>query len=183
MNNKKYDAKIEFGKQAKIYREHFELTQEDVSILLGILQPDYSEIEAAKKSIGLDRAELVACVYGIRYYQMANPVYPFPVFNRLPKKTQKAILNRKQIGAQIRDYYNDVAGNLDKILDTNFLNTPKTAEQIWDQLPEMVKEKIEPRRITDLLGKEPRKSKIEKLPPLPGAGKKNRYQLKKNERT
>ncbi|WP_214228827.1 helix-turn-helix transcriptional regulator [Pedobacter sp. B4-66] len=179
MRDKNYNAKGEFGKRARVYREHFNLNQEDLATLMDILQPDYSEIESAKKSIGLDRAQLVATVYGIKYYSMADPNYPIPQFDQLPIATQNAISIRKEVGLNPRDYNVNLADNLNNVLNSDFLNTPHTAEEIWAQLPEEVRNKVEPRRITDLLGKSPRNSIIQKIPASAGEGKKNRYILKK----
>lgn len=179
MGNKNYNAKGEFGKRARVYREHFSLNQEDLANLMDILQPDYSEIESAKKSIGLDRAQLVANVYGIKYYSMADPNCPVPQFDQLPVATQNTVLNRKQSGLSPRDYNINLADNLDIVLNSDFLNTPRTAEEIWAQLPEELRSKVEPRRITDLLGKSPRNLRIEKISAAAGEGKKNRYVLKK----
>jgi hypothetical protein len=175
------DVSIEFGKQLLKYLTHFGLIEADLARLIKFNTDDIKEILEGKKGVVLKSAERISNVFGLRYFELGNPKFEIPKVKDLPKQTTDLILNRKEKGVpQVnRNYGIDLAGNLDIILNSGFLNTPHTAEEIWAQLPEEVRNKVEPRRITDLLGKSPRNSMIEKIPASAGEGKKNRYILKK----
>nr|WP_068892565.1 hypothetical protein [Pedobacter panaciterrae] len=175
------DVSIEFGKQLLKYLKHFGLIEADLARLIKSNTDDIKEILEGKKGVVLKSAERISNVFGLRYFEFGNPKFKLPNIKDLPDQTRDLILNRKEKGVtQInRNYGIDLAGNLDKILNSTFLSTPHTAEEIWAQLPEEVRSKVEPRRVTDLLGKSPRNFMIEKIPPASGGGRKSRYVLKK----
>lgn len=175
MSERKIDTKKEFGKIARKYREHFGFGQREIGDLSGLKQPEYSNIENGGKNIGIERADQVAAAYGLRYYEMSNPKFPIPDFADLPAETQAKIVAMRDKPKKNRDYKNDLAGELDKIIESGFISQPRTAEEIWQQLPEELRKKVKPVRISDLLGKEPRKSMVTKIRPLPGTGRAYRF--------
>lgn len=175
MTKRKTDTKKEFGEIARRYREHFGFGQHDIGELSDLTQPEYSNIENGEKSIDIDRVDQVAEAYGLRYYEMSNPKFPIPAFAELPAKTQAKILEIRDRPKKTKNYKIDLAGELDKIIESGFIDQPRTALEIWEQLPEELRKKVKPVRISDLLGKEPRKSLVTKIPPLPGEGRAFHY--------
>ena len=173
MDNKIVDVATEFGKQVLKYLKQFGLTEADLARLINSNTDDINDIVSGSKGVVLKSTEKIANVFGLRYFKFGDPDFPLPKINDLPDKTQAAINNRRERGVpQInRNYDNDLAGHLDVILTTDFLKTTRTAREIWQQLPEEVRNKISPRRITDLLGKSPRNTIVVK------DGKRGREQL------
>lgn len=165
MSRKSIDVSKEFGAQVLRYLEHFGMTEFDLANLIGSNSNDIQEIILGSKSVVLKTAENISNVFNIRYFELGNPSFTIPDLQRLPEKTKTVIKDRARKGVTKihRDYSIDISGHLDAIITSDYLHTPRTAEQIWKQLPEDIKSKIEPRRITDLLGKNPRNQIVEKV--------------------
>jgi len=176
LNDINKDILAEFVTQIHKYLKHFGLIEADLGALIGTGSGDIKGILNFTKSVGLKRLGRIASIFGLTYYEFGNPLHPYPKFDDLPLETQIAITKRKEIGNPNRDYSKDLAGNLDKILSTDYLSMPRTAEEIWQQLPINVRETIGPTRVTDLLGKNPRNKMVTKVGKK---GKEHLFQLKK----
>ena len=176
MNNINRDILAEFVAQIQKYLQHFGLTEADLGALIGTSSGDIKGMLNSTKSVGLIRLDRIASIFGLTYYEFGNPSHPYPKFRNLPIDTQSAILKRKEAGTPNRDYSKDLPGNLDKILSTDYLSIPRTAEEIWQQLPNSLKHKIGSTRVTDLLGREPRNKMVTKVGKR---GKEHLFQLKK----
>lgn len=150
------DVSIEFGKQLSKYLRHFGLTGGDLARLINSNTDDIREIMAGSKGTVLKSAEKISNVFGLRYFELGNPLFSIPLIEYLPEETQKFIEKRKVRGVPVinRNYSNDIAGNLDKIInESDVLHFPVTAEEIRLRLPKEIRDTIKASRITDLLKK------------------------------
>jgi hypothetical protein len=156
LDNKFLDVSIEFGDQLIKYLRHFGLIEADIARLVKSNTDDIREILDGQKGVVLKTAEKISNAFGLRYFELGNPKFPLPKIKQLPEETQDAIKYRKEKGtAQIvRNYDNDIAGNLDRIIyETDLLHQPVTAEEIRLHFPEDIRDTIKATRITDLLKK------------------------------
>ncbi|WP_442588246.1 hypothetical protein ACSBL2_19590 [Pedobacter sp. AW31-3R] len=147
---------LEFGLQVKKYLEHFGLTEGDLSRLINSNTNKIQDILSGKTGIVLNSAEKISNVFGLRYFELGNPLFSIPLIEYLPEETQKFIEKRKVRGIPVinRNYSNDIAGNLDKIInESDVLHFPVTAEEIRLRLPKEIRDTIKASRITDLLKK------------------------------
>lgn len=170
-------AQVHFGRRLKAYREHFNLSQKEYAIIIHSHQSYIGKVEQGDVAIGIDKMEGFASSFGVEYYEMANPDFPFPGIESLPEKTRNTVTkqrDRKNIATTVTRGSKGIAMHLDRFISTGGLSSPKTAKEIVEILAEAVD--ITPSRITDLLTKAPRKDKVQDLPPIKGKAK--RYVLK-----
>lgn len=168
---------IEFGEQVKKHLKMFGLIEADLAYLIKSNSNDIDDIIHGSKTVGLKKAERIANIFGMRYYEFGNPNHSLPAISELPSRTQEAITSRKRKGITERDYDKRVSENLDKIIrDTDVLHYPIKAEDIRLKLPEEIKNTISASRISDLLTKGGRN---EIIVVVGKEGNANLYQLKK----
>lgn len=168
---------IEFGKQVVKYLNKFGLIEADLAYLIKSNSNDIDDIITGSKSVGLKKAERIANVFGVKYYEFGNPNHDLPTISDLPNKTQEAIASRKTKGVSERNYEKKISENLDKIInETDLLHYPVKAENIRLKLPEEIRDTVNASRISDLLTKGGRK---EIITVVGKEGNANLYQLKK----
>lgn len=157
MKRQNLDVTIEYASQLEKYLKHFGLIEADLARLIkSISTDDIKEVLSGKKGVVLKTAEKISNVFGLRYFEVGNPKFSFPKIRELPQETQTAIEYRKEKGAvQInRNFDNDIAGNLDRLIhETDLLKNPSTAEEIRFSFPIEIRDTIKSTRITDLLKK------------------------------
>lgn len=178
MIHSKIDVLVEFGGQVKKYLKHFQLTESDLSRLINSNTNDIQEILSGDKGVVLKSAEKISSVFGLRYFELGNPRFSIPDIERLPDQTRKVIIDRKKKGVPviIRNYENDIAGNLDRIInESSLFHSPVTAEEIRLVFPEDIRDTIKATRITDLLKKSGRDQYVVKVGKK---GKEYLFQLK-----
>lgn len=167
---------IEFGKQVSKYLKKFGLIEADLAYLTKSNSNDIDDIIDGAKTVGLKKAERIANVFGMKYYEFGNPRHNLPAISDLPSRTQETITSRKRKGISERDYNKKVSENLDKIInETDLLHSPITAENIRLKLPEEIKDTLNASRISDLLTKGGRN---EIIMVVGKEGNANLYQLK-----
>lgn len=93
---KDYNIKIEFGKQAKKFRLHIGLGQEDLGKLTKMSTSEYGNLEKGKTNYNVDKIQTVASVYNMYYYEFGHPSAQLFKFENLAIQTQNIILNRKK---------------------------------------------------------------------------------------
>lgn len=171
------DVEAEFANQIKRYLKHYEVIDSDLGTLIKTGATDIKQILDLSKSVGLKRAERIANVFGLTYYEFGNPSFHFPRFKDLPNVTQELFLKRKEKGVQPvnRTKNLNLRKHIDDLINKGALNSPKTAKQMLVKLPKEVQELIknESRRISDLLGRN------EDVMVVGKSGRHNIYQLKK----
>ena len=179
MGHNRIAVSLEFGLQVKKYLKHFGLTEGDLSRLIKSNTNKVQDILLGKKGIVLNSAERISNVFGLRYFEFGNPLFSLPLIKDLPEETQEFIENRKKRGVPVinRNYNNDIAGNLDRIInETDVLHHKVTAEEIRLNFPEEIRDTIKATRITDLLKKSGRDEIVVKVDKR---GKEFLFQLKK----
>jgi len=168
------DISVQFGAQLKRYLDHFGLIEIDIAYLIGSNSNSIDNIVKGDRGVVLKTVEKIANFFGLSYYEMGNPDFPFPAVSNLPKPTQLAILKRKDLGVPDRDYEFDLAGKLDIVIASDFLQVARTSEAIAKQIEDGGGGQIDAVRITDLLGRSPRNKIVVKVGKQ---GKQNLYQL------
>jgi len=145
------DASIEFGLQLDAYIKHFGLERTDIGNLLSTTVRSIDKIIAGEKGVVLKTMEKIAGFFGIAYYEMANPNFPFPTLEELPQSTRDIILNRENSDKPDRDYEAQFTKHLEDIVKGNFLREEHTAKQVLGEMPKEIREneKYKPARITD----------------------------------
>lgn len=146
----------EFGIQLSRYIQQFGLTVADIASLSNLNTGAIDKILKGDKGIVLKTAEKISNVFGVRYFELGNPSFKIPNLKDLPRRTQDTIKNREEIGIPEinRNYENDIAGNLDRIIhESSVLHVPVTAEEIRLVFPPEIRDMIKATRITDLLKK------------------------------
>lgn len=171
-----HHAEKEFADQIKKYLKHFKMLTSDLGAQIGTEATDIRRIIEYEKSVGIKRAERIAGVFGLRYYEFANPDHPLPLLKELPQKTQKVIEERKIKGYKVnsRKANLNLPRYLKALIERGELDQPTTSRQLLEKLPPVIQEQIkfQPRRISDVLGKTEGIEKVGKI------GKERLYQLK-----
>lgn len=155
------DENERYRKISKNYRKHFGLSQEDVAELMNIKQNAYSAMETGRGDIDLEKADKIAKVYGLRYFQMGDPKQRVPSIENLPSKTKKRALERQAEGKKSRNDELQLPIKVTDILNSGKLPQKFTSADVWELLPEEIKKKVKAIRITDLFNKGQLKNIVE----------------------
>lgn len=158
MAKKLSSASAQFGEQLKKYLTRFKLYPEDIAYALKTNAESIVKIINGEQSIYLETTEKIANIFGVKFYEMGNPTFPFPAKKNLPGTTKSMIAKREVDGEPKKYSDHGLIEALDAVLSGSYLEEPRTSKQILTQLPEEVRDAInnEARRITDLLNREPR---------------------------
>jgi Predicted transcriptional regulators len=144
----------------KRYRKHYRLSQEDVADLIGIKQNAYSAMETGRVDVDLDKAEAISKVYGIRFFQMADPKQKIPKIEDLPARTRKRVLERKAEGKKQRDDL-QLPKYISGVFESGRLPEKFSSFDVLSALPPEIQKKVKPARITDLFKKGILKNRVE----------------------
>ncbi|MCY4780189.1 helix-turn-helix transcriptional regulator [Sphingobacterium sp. UT-1RO-CII-1] len=154
-------ANEEFAFALKSLRLLFNLSQEKVATIAGIIQSDYSAFERQKRELTLNNADLLAQkIWGVSYRELISLYKNGVVLQNLPKETQIAI--ETSANKKLQNQTNFLALELDRLISEGLLNQPITSKQILKKMDSNLwnKNSIE---ITNLFNKAPRKHYIIKL--------------------
>ncbi len=126
-----------FGIQSKRIRLHFKLKQIDVAKLASLTQPEYSKIENGSARPGLDKLQNIAQVYGLNYWELANPHLDFPSIHTLPSKVQKLL---EDVAPDAKLYKKiDLAHHMEQVLNRYRPDEEFLPSEIFGQLSEDIK--------------------------------------------
>ncbi|PWG78095.1 helix-turn-helix domain-containing protein [Pararcticibacter amylolyticus] len=182
---KQKTTEAEFASQIQKYLDHFGLKQGDLGKLIGTGATDIRDILSFKRSVGLSRADRIAKVFGLRYYELGNPGHSFPTFNDLPARTRNSIEKREQaeepeiernVGLRLPDH-------VQQVLLSGRLPEEFTSSDILQLLPENIKTQIQSIRITHLLNNGKLRNSVEntkKVRKAPGKGRGETIYRRKN---
>ncbi|MCF3109569.1 helix-turn-helix domain-containing protein [Niabella sp. CC-SYL272] len=143
------------------YREHFNLTQNDMAKLMGIKESAYRMMENGRGNIDMDKIQLIARVYGLKTWELINPAQRIPGQEQLPPQTRKLVVANKDIIRVPRDMGLQLPEKINSVLDSGKLPEEFTSSDIWSLLAENTRKKVKTTRITDLLTKGTLKAKVE----------------------
>lgn len=133
------------------YREHFNLSQNDISKLIGITQGAYNAMESGRGTIDLDKADMIAKVFGFRYWEFVHPNRNSIGLEDLPVKTKKLVLSRTHVKRTPKNIDLQLPEKINVIFSSGNLPKEFTSSDIWNNLPSFVKNLVKTTRITDTL--------------------------------
>lgn len=152
MNTNQYNPDDEFASRITDAMTFYGLEEGDLGKLIGTNATDIRKIISLDTTLGLKRANKIAAVFGMKYYQFGNPNIKLLVKDKLPKRTILAIDERIKSGPSTGGI--DTELNLPihtiEVLSTLDLLSEFTPKSIHEKLPEDIKSKVESNRITVL---------------------------------
>lgn len=152
MSVKQYDPNYEFASRIMDALTIYGLEEGDLGKLIGTNATDIRNIVSLKKTLGIKRANKIASVFGMKYYQFGNPNVKLPAKDKLPKSTILAIEERINKGPSTVEIDKEL--NLPihtiEVLSTLDILSEFTPKSIYEKLPEDIKSKVESNRITVL---------------------------------
>lgn len=170
------NAKLEYGKRLRAFRNASDISQEDLAKAIGVHQPYIAAIEAGSLSVGLDRQEEIAAFFGLEHYEFANPYIPVPTRMELRERIEEYVRLNDIDPGYLKDHSPNFTKYIDILLEGDFLMDPKTAKEISEELHNLFSLEIAPTRVSDILSRPPRKILLDIIRPEKGRG--NRYRLK-----
>lgn len=159
--NKEYYQK-EYGKRVSKSLNFYGLTEGDLAKLIGSNSTNIKNIISGKVGLNINKMISIASVFGLTYYEFADPDHKFLLKNKLPEFTVKIIDERQGKGIIIRDVSNILAKELDRLIKENVLNKPVTSKGLISLMNPKARERNST-EVTNLLIKEPRSSLIVQL--------------------
>ncbi|MDQ1151187.1 hypothetical protein QE382_003171 [Sphingobacterium zeae] len=91
-----------FREKAKIFRLHFNLSEEDIDQLLKGKDLVYSKVESGKRTITLELAESYPFViFGIDYCVFKRDETTFPEYEKLPLATRELLESKSNAGNKV----------------------------------------------------------------------------------
>lgn len=163
MNVHKYNPDTEFADRIQEALFHYGLEEGDLGKLIGTNATDIIKIINYTRTLGLNRANKISSVFGMKYYEFGNPKITFLPHENLPKRTLDAIKERKKNGPSNITINTelDLPYHTMIALSKLDLKSEFTAKDILDKLPEEIKSQIEANRITVLFKTGSLKSYVE----------------------
>lgn len=147
----------EFTSILEYYIEYYGLDNVDIKTLLKATTDIVKDLKSGVNGPTITKAESIAQIFGIRYYQFADPNFPLPLKHDLPSATIKAINEREKNGPAVsRGTYQKLDLKL-VVLETlkEFKDKKKfLPSEVHKNLPEEVKTSISATRITGLFSNE-----------------------------
>lgn len=139
-----------FGNQVEKARRFYQLRQKDVALLAGLSQSEYSKIENGTAKVGSDKWQMVARVYGLHYWELANPAFNLPAPSELPDAIKLVLHGNATSVKPYRKLY--LGEELGQILSKMKPDQEFVPSDIYAKLRDELKESIRsPARITQLL--------------------------------
>ncbi|GAA4786104.1 hypothetical protein GCM10023231_12520 [Olivibacter ginsenosidimutans] len=155
----------EFVSALEYYMDYYGLYNVDIKKLLKATTDIVEDLKKGKNGPTITKAETISQLFGLKYYQFADPEFPPPLKEQLPPATIAVIHERNQTGPpESRGKYNKL--DLNKVI-LNALKKFKDKEEflsadVYESLSEELKEKLgSATRITGLFS-EALKENVEK---------------------
>ena len=152
MKKEQYNPDEEFANRIKDALESYGLEEGDLGKQVGTNATDIKKIMNLERTVGLKRADRIAAVFGMRYFEFGNPSVEFLPKEKLPRRTVEAINERLLKGPSDIEINTELDLPLQtmKVLSNYSATSEFTPNDIHDQLPADVKSQIGPNRITVL---------------------------------
>jgi len=152
LKNTEYNPDKEYANRIEKALAYYELEAGDLGKLIGTNATDINEIINLKRKLGINRANKISSVFGLKYYQFANEGVKFIPKKELPKSTINIIDERKKKGPSTIeiDTSLDLPINTMRILINLDFNSEFTPNSIYENLSDEIKSKVTPNRITVL---------------------------------
>lgn len=159
--NKEYYQK-EYGKRVSKFLIYYNLTEGDLAKLIDSNSTNIKSIINGEVGLNINKMINIASVFGLTYYDFANPNFKLPSKSSLPELTIKIIKERQKKGSIIRDKSNILAIELDRLINEGILSKPITSKILLSLMNSNAQKKGST-SITNLLRKEPRNALIIQL--------------------
>lgn len=157
------DVSVEFGTQLMKYLKHFNLSAAYLPGLSKLSTQSVDKILVGEKGIVLKSAEDIANVFGLRYFEFANPKHPLPKFEDLPIATVEAIEKSSKTGTTkiTRKKGLHLPKHVKEALNHKHLAPEFTSADVMELLPKSIKEQIKSIHITNLFNNDEFKTLVE----------------------
>lgn len=153
---------ISFNERMREALVFYGLEASDLAYLIRSNSANIINIMEGKAGLAYAKMELISKVFGLRYYEFGNPKNNFLPIEKLASEVQDVILKRKERGVVLRDATNEVANELDRLINTKCFNTPITAAQVFLRM-KLTDGNRKNTIVTNLLRKPPRNNNIKVL--------------------
>jgi len=152
LKNSDYNPDKEYANRIQEALIFYGLEAGDLGKLVGTNATDINDIINLKRKLGINRANKISSVFGLKYYQFANGKIKFLPKKELPKSTINIINERKDKGpSNIEiDTSLDLPINTLRILVNLDIDSEFTPNSIYEKLSDQIKSKVTPNRITVL---------------------------------
>jgi len=152
LKNTEYNPDKEYASRIQEALTYYGLEAGDLGKLVGTNATDINDIINLKRKLGINRANKISSVFGLKYFQFANAEVKFVPQEKLPKITINIINERKEKGpSNIEiDTSLDLPINTIRILKNLNVDSEFTPNSIHEKLPDEIKSKVTPNRITVL---------------------------------
>lgn len=156
------EYKIEFGKQVQKYLVKSGLNVKDFATLINSNVDNVNNIISGKVGLNISRMVKIASLFGIEYYNFANPNFPIPTKSELTINLREVLSRRKIIGDKSNDTKRLLSKELDRLISDGILRIPSTSKILHKKMDaELIKRN--PSEITTLLSQPPRSEYIKTL--------------------
>lgn len=146
------DVKLAFGQQLKKYRAVAGLSQKEYGEVVGVDQSYITKFESGKKDAQIENMQKHATVFGVNYYQLANPDFPIPTLKEMPYAIRRAAARaekerekqaaasdaKKEAGEKV--YQTGSAKLLHGLINDGFFGEPRTSKEAFLKLNTQLKE-------------------------------------------
>ena len=156
------EYKIEFGKQVQKYLVKSGLNVKDFATLINSNVDNVNDIISGKVGLNISRMVKIASLFGIEYYNFANPNFPIPTKSELTINLKEVLSRRKIIGDKSNDTKRLLSKELDRLINDGFLCIPTTSKILHKKMDAEL-ENRNPSEITTLLSQPPRSEYIKTL--------------------
>jgi hypothetical protein len=176
----KKDIVEEFVIILQYYMDYYGLYNIDIKNLLSTTTDIVKDLKTGKNGPTIKKADSIACLFGLKYYEFANPDFPLLEKEKLPPATRAKIDQRKEIGPPKSRQYNKLDLNHSVLNALKGFKDKKAflPSEVFDTLPEDLKTKLgSATRVTGLFSDELKENvektgnKLEKE----GVGRKQEY--------
>lgn len=161
--NQRESSLVLLGRRIKALREAADISQEQLQYATGISQPQIVSIESGRVNTGLNHISKLASFFGFEDYELLQYKAAIPSSESLRKGIQK-YLNSVGIDATLFLKKSVVFYVETKLLQSRFLNTPKTTKEIADFLESRYDAKFTTTTLSQALERFRKKGLIEKIP-------------------
>jgi len=165
----------EYGNRVRTFRIEANISQEALATFAQLYQSYIASIEKGDINIGILAQRTLSDTFGVKHYQLSDPDFPIPSKDILRENIRRYITSKNIDPSYLRDKMPDYGKYMDQLLRSGFLNEPRTSKQIAEKYKQEYELEISTARITNILSRGVRSSKINTS--KSACGKLNKYQL------
>ncbi len=161
VSKKDYSAVKEYGQRIRAFRKTAELSQKELATFTEVHQPYIAAIENGDVNIGIKIQETIGQTFGVRYYQLADPEFPIPSKEILRDNIRRYLISKQIDPAWLNEETPNLSHYVDRILNSDFLDKPRTAKAIAQEIATKYRVNASAARVTDILSRNPRRQQVQ----------------------